>query len=137
MKIHTTNYFNTFIEVAEDCPVSSAEIPPTKGDKKSIAYYQFEMIIDNPYQFSSDDVLFKVFAIRNKLMEGELGVEREHFFSKGKPCFRTSSLPKRYGWGVHNNEDGKIALYALESVEYKKILLDETVEKVRALRTKR
>ena len=30
MKIHTTNYKNTFIEIAEDCPVSSGQIPPTK-----------------------------------------------------------------------------------------------------------
>jgi hypothetical protein len=32
--IHTTNYFNTFIEVAEDCPVIVAEVPPQKEEKQ-------------------------------------------------------------------------------------------------------
>jgi hypothetical protein len=30
--MHTTNYLNTFIEVAEDCPVKAAEIPPVKEE---------------------------------------------------------------------------------------------------------
>lgn len=33
----TTNYYNTFIEVAEDCPVDQAKIPPLHGDKKTVA----------------------------------------------------------------------------------------------------
>ncbi|MFX5614998.1 DUF6157 family protein, partial [Acinetobacter baumannii] len=31
MKQHTTNYFDTLIEVAEDCPVAAAEVPASKG----------------------------------------------------------------------------------------------------------
>ena len=52
----TTNYFNTFIEVAEDCPVKSAEVPLQKGDNPSIANIQFDMITANPYLYNSDDV---------------------------------------------------------------------------------
>jgi Family of unknown function (DUF6157) len=44
MKTHSTNYLNTFIEVADDCPASIGEIPPTKGDNKTVANIQFEMI---------------------------------------------------------------------------------------------
>ena len=33
MKIHTTNYFNTLICVAEDCPINQAEIPPIKKEE--------------------------------------------------------------------------------------------------------
>lgn len=33
MKVHTTDYKDTFIEIAEDCPVSEAEISPTKRNK--------------------------------------------------------------------------------------------------------
>jgi hypothetical protein len=32
----TTNYQNTFIEVAEDCTATTAQIPPQKGDKKKL-----------------------------------------------------------------------------------------------------
>jgi hypothetical protein len=48
--MHTTNYINTFIQIAEDCPVTTAEVPPLKGDEKTIANLHFEMIIDNPYK---------------------------------------------------------------------------------------
>ncbi len=37
MKPHTTNYQNTFIQTAEDCPATTGEIPPMRGDKKSAA----------------------------------------------------------------------------------------------------
>ena len=48
MKIHTTNYFNTFIEIAADCPLESGEVPPLKGDNKTAANIQFEMISKIP-----------------------------------------------------------------------------------------
>ncbi|RLJ32344.1 hypothetical protein CLU97_1796 [Chryseobacterium sp. 7] len=44
MKPHTTNYTNTLIEVAEDCPVSQAQIPPEKK-QKTLANLQYEKII--------------------------------------------------------------------------------------------
>jgi hypothetical protein len=39
-------------------------------------------------------------------------------FSRNHPCLRASLLPKRFGWGVHFNSDGKIALYGKESHQY-------------------
>lgn len=56
MKIHTTNYRDTFIEIADDCPVKEGQIPPLKGTNKTVANIQFEMISENPYTFTSDDV---------------------------------------------------------------------------------
>jgi hypothetical protein len=29
--VHTTDYFDTFIAVAEDCPVDAAEVPTVKS----------------------------------------------------------------------------------------------------------
>ncbi len=133
----TTNYINTFIEVADDCPVTAAEVPGTRGAEKTAANIQFETLIDHPYQFTSDDVLFKVYAQKNKINGGALAAEREKFFSKGQPCFRASPLTKRYGWGVHADEKGRIALYAVESAEYKKLAKDKRLEHVKAMRSKR
>jgi len=31
--------------------------------------------------------------------------------SKPHPCLRASMLPKRYGWGVHYDGNGRITLY--------------------------
>lgn len=134
---HSTNYTNTFIEIAEDCKVAQGEMPPIKGDKKSIANMQFEMLFETPYKFTSDDVLYTVFANRKEIPESEFEEMREVFFSKGQPCFRASPLTKTYGWGVHNDEQGRIAIYAAESAEYKKFVEDPTIETVKAMRSKR
>lgn len=137
MKTHTTNYQDAFIAIADDCPVSSAEIPPVKGYKKTAANIQFDMVSKHPYQYTSDDVLFQVYAEKNDLTESELAEARKQFFSKGQPCFRASPLTKRYGWGVHSDKDGKIALYACNSPEYEKFLNDKTLTVVKAMKSAR
>jgi len=137
MKVYTTNYENTFIEVAEDCPAVMGEIPKTKSDTKTVAAIQFEIISKNPYKFTSDDVLFQVFVDRNDLTKSEYITEREQLFSKGQACLRASPLTKRYGWGIHNDENGKIALYAMETTEYQNFLGDKNLKIVKAMRTSR
>lgn len=135
--MHTTNYFNTLIEIAEDCPVNQGEVPPMKRDKKSVANHQFDMLLDHPYVYTSDEVFFTVFAIRKEISAQDMDEQRELFFSKGQPCFRASPLPKRYGWGIHSNEEGKVAMYAVDSEEYQQLLADDSVKKTKAMRSKR
>lgn len=135
MKDH--NYYNTFIAISEDCPVDRAEVPPVRGGDKTVASYQFDMLIDHPYTYTQEDVLFEVFAERNGISEARKPEMREAFFSKGQACLRTSPLAKRYGWGIHHNAEGKIAIYAVESGEYDNWLNDSTMKQVRAMRTKK
>lgn len=134
--MHTTNYTETFIEVAPDCPVEQAEIPENK-ETKTIARMQYEMIGQNPYKFTSDDVIFGIFAERNGIAKPAQKKAREAFFSKGQACLRSSPLCKRYGFGVHHNTEGKIALYPVESAEYKKLVGDPKIKKVKAMRSSR
>ena len=136
MKTHTTNYFNTLIEVAEDTKVDRGTIPPAK-DKKSVAQMQYELLNDNPYQYCSDDILFQVYVERNSIPKDEDPQAREQFFSKGQPCFRTSPLPKSYGFGIHSNGEGKIALYGMETETYQQLLSDTTVKKIKAMKSAR
>lgn len=131
------NYYNTFIEVADDCPVKTAEIPLQKGNEKSVPVLQYELIANHPYDNSHEDVLFTVYAIRNHINKDDLTKEREKFFSKGQPCLRSSSLGKRYGWGIHCNERGKVALFARESDEYKKLTKDKSIKHIKAMNSKR
>jgi hypothetical protein len=135
VKIHTTNYYNTFIEVAEDCPAQTSEVPLAKSDKKSVAEMQFALVADHPYQFTSDDVLFQVYADRNGLTLADYEEARAQFFAKGQPCFRASPLTKKYGFGLHADEHGKIALYGRETEDYQRFLQNEKVKKVKAMRT--
>ena len=133
----TTNYTDTLIEIAEDCPVLLAEEPPLKGGLKTVARMQYEMIRNNPYKFTSDDVIFSIYAIKNDISKKEFEEEREKFFSVGQACLRSSPLAKRYGWGVHSNSEGKIAIYAMESNEYKKLAKNKNLRHVKAMRSKR
>lgn len=133
----TTNYYNAFIEVADDCPAHSAQAPPHTSDRKTVAYLQYEMIRHNPYKYTSDDVLFHVFVQRNNISAARLAEERERFFLKGQPCFRSSPLAKRYGWGVHSDSDGKIAIYPVESEEYHELASSPSIQHLKAMRTRR
>jgi hypothetical protein len=137
MKIHTTNYKNTLIAIAEDCPATAGEKPPVKGDKKSVANIQFELLYNNPYKYTSDDILFEVYAKRNDLTKVEMKDARDVFFSKGQPCLRASPLTKRYGWGVHSDANGKIALCGSETKAYKDFLADPSLKIVRAMKSSR
>lgn len=127
MKQHTTNYYDTFIVVADDCTLSKAEIPPLK-EPKTAARIEYDMLIENPYQYTSDDVLYEANGNRR-------GISREEFFSKGQACFRASALIKRYGWGLHCNKEGKIAIYAMDSDEYKRLSSAEDIKQIKGIRS--
>ncbi|SEI37271.1 hypothetical protein SAMN04487995_0095 [Dyadobacter koreensis] len=135
MKQHTTNYQNTFIEIAEDSTANKGEIPPVKEDKKTVANIQFDMVSKHPYKFTSDDVLFHVYAERKDLTESELEEARKDFFSKGQACLRASPLTKRYGWGIHHDKDGKIAMYAFGTREYEKFVNSKEIKVVKAMKS--
>jgi hypothetical protein len=135
MKVHTTNYQNTLIDLAEDCPIKEGQVPPLKGENKSIANLQFDMIIKHPYKYTSDDVIFGVYAERNDITKSQQKEAREEFFSKGQPCLRASPLTKRYGWAVHSDEKSRVALYAAGSNEYKKLLKDKSLKVLKAMRS--
>ena len=133
----TTDYKNTIIAVAEDCPAVKAEIPPNNSDEMTIARMQYEIIMNHPYTYTSDDVIFQIYALKKKIPKKNIKKERDLFFSKGQPCMRSSPLARRYGWGIHSNSEGKVAIYAVESEEYKKLSLDKTIGYKKAMRAKR
>lgn len=137
MKVHTTNYIDTFIEIAEDAEALDGIVPPARGDARTVAQLQYEMLADRPYAYTSDDVLFTVYATRKELSDDELAEQRAAFFSKGQPCFRASPLTKTYGWGVHNDSEGRIAIYPVGSEAYNRFLADPSVTKVKAMRSKK
>jgi hypothetical protein len=98
---------------------------------------QYDLLVNIPYKFTSDDLLFQVFADRNHLPKAENEQARIQFFSKGQPCLRSSPLTKTYGFGIHADKDGKVALYGMETEQYEKFLADQNVKKVKAMRSKK
>lgn len=93
------------------------------------------MMHGNPYKYTSDDILFRVYAERNNIPKEEQEMARELFFSKGQPCLRASALSKTYGYGIHCNSEGKVALYGMETEEYQRFLADPAIKKVKAMRS--
>ncbi len=130
-------YYNTFIEVAEDCPVTSSEVPQAKGDIKTKAVLEYELIARHPYEYTGEDIAFLVHAMYNEIPNENWKEERVRFFSKGQPCLRASALGKRYGWGTHHDENGKIALVPMESKAYKKFISTSTIKRLKAMSTRK
>ena len=137
MKTHSTNYRNTFIAIADDCPVNEGQVPPERSGQRTIANIQFDMILKHPYKYSSDDVIFGVYAERNDITKSNISAARQDFFSKGQACLRCSPLTKRYGWGVHCDANGKVALYAAGTPEYDALMRDKRLTVVKAMRQSR
>lgn len=135
--MHTTNYFNTFIQIAEDSPAKEAEVPPATDKAPTVARLQFELMYDQPYTQTSDDILFEVYARKNNIAAKDRKAAREQFFSKGQPCLRASPLTKRYGWGVHSNAEGKVALIPAGTKEYAQFQTDKKQVQTKAMRSKR
>lgn len=136
MKQHTTNYTNSFIATADDCPTEISEVPKD-SEKKSIARMQYERLHDAPYSVTSDDLLFEIHAIRKGIPAEDYDKERKAFFSKGQPCLRSSPLAKRYGWGFHFDSESRVAMIGRESEQYATLSEDTSVEQTKAMRSSR
>lgn len=133
----TTNYTSTFIQVAEDCPVEAAEVPAPAAKGPTIASLQHDMIAAHPYEFTSDDVLFTVWAERQGITEDDRAEAREAFFAKDQACLRASPLGKRYGWGIHHDAENRVALVPLGSERYEELANDPEVTQRKAMRSSR
>jgi hypothetical protein len=135
------SYIQTFIQVSADCPVRKSEIPVARRDAVPAHVIQYELLTRHPYQFSHEDLVYEVYVrqkgIPSQVLATDAAKVRAELFSKGHPCLRASSLTKRYGFGAHYNEAGKIALYPVESPEYEQLMQDAAVRKLPAMRNKK
>jgi hypothetical protein len=95
------------------------------------------LLAKHPYKYTEQDIAFEVYAVLHDIPKVSRPKERERFLGKGHPHLRASALAKRYGWGIHNNAEGKIALLAVESAEYLHLMKDPRTAKVKAFRSAR
>ncbi|MCB0130642.1 MAG: hypothetical protein KDD78_07330 [Caldilineaceae bacterium] len=134
----STNYYTTFIRVAEDSAAQSAVVPPPRGAKKPIHLLHYELIAQAPYTHTQDDVLWLTHVMHKELTAADATpAHREEFFAKGQPCLRTSALAKKYGWGFHFDEQGRVALVPLGSTDYERLVADSSVRQLKAMRSSR
>jgi Family of unknown function (DUF6157) len=135
------NPTDQFIEIATDSPTRTSIVPQDKSDKRTVASIEYELLAANPYCYTLEELLFAVNACRNEISNDDLMAQRQAlwdaFFAKPHACMRASALTKKYGWGVHYDKQGKIALYAVESKEYQRFVKDKSMKKYFAMRNKR
>ena len=121
-------YVSTFIAVAKDCQASRAKVPEKPG---TIAAIEFELLAGAPHTLTQADVLWEVHRRRGG------GGTRQEFFSRPMACLRASPLGKAYGWGLHFDAEGRVALVARESAVYEALVADPSLEQTRAMASKR
>ena len=139
--LHSTNYSDTFIQVADDCAAAVGVVPPDRAGKPTAAGLQYAMITSAPYGYTTDDVLFATSGVGRSLGSNATAKQRkearEAFFSKGQACMRASALGKQFGWGVHADNEGRVAVYSIASKRYRELAQDPGTKQVKAMRSKR
>jgi len=136
------SYTNTFIRISADCPVAHSVVPEPRGGQKTVPQLQYELLASEPYRYTGDDVIWEVHVRHKQIPDDELaahaGEIRQQLFCKPHPCLRASMLPKKYGWGVHYDEQGRIALYGAQAPEYQRFVQpDSGVTVLNAMRNKK
>lgn len=133
--MHTTDYTDTLILPSPDTKAESALAPPT--GKGSVAELQYARLSVDDYTWTSDDLIFDVHCERTAIPEVERAAERERFFSTGRPCLRTSPLAKTYGWALHFDSTGRIALLPMGSQRVAELEADPAVTVRTAMKSSR
>lgn len=118
------NYCNVLIQVAEDCPAQKGLTPDSKNE---IAYIGYDELSKNPYKYTELEFYRQVHHVcRSK---PELKIETYDI--------RRSVLCKKYGWGIHIDESGRLALVGCETEKYKELLNNILVDKVNSFKKSR
>jgi hypothetical protein len=129
------NYYDTLIQVADDCPATEGQVPVARAGRRTKAVVEYELLANHPYTYTEQDIAFEVYATVRDIPPASRPSERTEFLTKGHPHLRVSPLPKRYGWGIHNDAEGKIALVPVESPQYQRLLNDPKITKIKAFRS--
>jgi hypothetical protein len=115
-----TGYTNAFVTIAPDCPVAAGTVP---RQPMSIAGLEHALLAGNPYHYAAHDLILDVHRRHKNVGDSELDEFRAVLFAKSHPCMRLSMLTKRWGWGVHYDDQGRMALYGAETPEYRRFAL--------------
>lgn len=118
LHMESVDYVNTFIAVAPDFDDEATSVPPLRAGKPTVALATWQLIHGAPDALTSADVIFTVWADRHGIPTADRDQARRDFFAKPQACLRASDLGKRYGWGIHADDHGRLALYPVGSAEY-------------------
>lgn len=110
------SYTNAFITLAPDCPITAGQV---RRQAMSIAGLEHASLLGFPYRYTAPDLIFEVQRRHKSVRDVELPAFRAWLLAKPQPCMRLSMLPKRWGWGIHFDELGRMAIYGAETSDYR------------------
>jgi hypothetical protein len=114
------------MRVAENCPVRKGTEPPDDRKSKTISRIKFEVLSENPYKFTEYEFFFHVhYVIRKKT---NLKIQSY--------ILQRVALARKWGWGIHRDGNGKLALVGCETDKYRQLADDPSVKKTKAWRAK-
>jgi len=113
---------NTLITIAESS-VKTSTIPISKRKNKTVKEVVYGVLKENPYKFKQYELFYEVHI--NKMKKGKLLKLETYKLQRSELC----SL---LGWGIYGNGKGKLALVPAESDEYKELLNDPQIRKIKA-----
>ncbi|WP_055105685.1 DUF6157 family protein [Paenibacillus ihumii] len=135
------SYKNTFIKVSPDCPVTSSIVPQYNRGSKPVHVIQYELLSREPYRYTHEQLLFEVHIRHKNIPAEELEKNRQQIwnalFSKSHACLRASQLPKKYGFGIHYDAEGRIAIYGMETPEYERFVQSSEIALLNGMRSRR
>ena len=117
---------NALITIAESSSKQS-EIPTSVRKIETVKEVLYKVLIENPYKFKQYELFNEVHINRRKKSK-TLKLESYQL--------EKSELCSLLGWGIHGDEQGKIALVPAESEDYKKLLNNPSIKKIKAYNKK-
>ena len=113
---------NALITVAESSAKTSI-IPTSKSKKETVKEVVYRVLNENPYKYKQNDLFYEVHINQMK---------KDKTLKLEKYKLQRSELCSLLGWGIHGDEEGRLALVPIESSEYKSLLANPSITKKKA-----
>ena len=111
------------ILIATKCSMKRGTKPVSNREQPTIAMHQYDVLTEMPYQLDYDELKKEVHENRR----GKTDLKPDSY------DMRRSELCKVWGWGIHQDKNGKLALVGCETKEYRRLVKDLQVQKEKAL----
>jgi len=114
---------NSLITIASSSLPYSKK-PVSKNQKITVTTTLFDVLINHPYQYKQSEVFYEVHITRLKKDPNSLKMESYKL--------QRSELCSLWGWGIHGDSKGRLALIPVESKKYVELVTNGSVKKKNA-----
>ena len=119
------SYKSTLIEIGLSSRTTPTAPFRKQGDGETRDMVQYRVLVQNPYFYDYESFLHKVHVDER----GKKNLKLDTY--KLEAC----ELAKRWGWCIHADEEGRLALVGYGSDKYNALLKDESIEQKQAYKS--